>query len=834
METNYNPALIEKKWQGYWDKISLFKIDPDREDKKFYCLVMFPYPSGTLHVGHGRNYIIGDALARYKILNGYNVLSPIGWDAFGLPAENAAIKNNIHPKDWTISNIRRMKEQLIRWGIGYDWDREIATCHPGYYKWTQWIFLVLYNRGLAYKRLAPVNWCPSCATTLANEEVIGGSCERCDTPVEQKNQEQWFFKITEYAQKLLDDLSMLTEWPERVKVMQDNWIGRSVGAEIDFRVDGSDSILPCFTTRPDTIYGVTFMALAPEHPAIEKLITDSPNREEILQFINEVRREKKISREEAAAEKKGIPISRDVINPVNGNRVPLWITNYALMEYGTGAVMGVPAHDQRDFEFARKYCLPVIPVIMREGADLEASSMEAAYTEDGIQINSGHFNGLRNKEAMQKIVGHMEERKVGRHRISYKIRDWLISRQRYWGTPIPIVYCEKCGEVPVPEAELPVMLPEIGNFRPKEGRSPLAHAEAFVNTRCPGCGSPAKRETDTIAQWLCSCWYFLRYLSPRDTQKAFDKSLAGRWLPVDQYIGGIEHAVLHLLYSRFIVKVLYDEGYIPFKEPFQALFTQGMICKTSSITGRLEKMSKSKGNVVSPDELIGKYGADTLRLYTLFIGPPEKDAEWNDRAVEGAFRFLNRIWRKVIEFAPKLSGLSVELTGQAGLSKELKDLRRKTHATIRDVTRDIEGGFHFNTAISAIMELVNSIYLVKLDNEKEGLAVMKEAIETAVILLSPFAPHIAEELWTKLGHMPTIFRAGWPDYDPDVIKTDEVLIVIQINGKLKGKIDIPPDMKEEEVRSRVLALPKLKEWTKGKAIKKVIYVQGRLINIVAG
>lgn len=833
MEKEYNPKVIEKKWQRYWDEICLFRMDTDENKKKFYCLVMFPYPSGTLHVGHGRNYIIGDALARYKILKGYNLLSPIGWDAFGLPAENAAIKHNIHPRDWTISNINRMKEQLIRWGIGYDWDREIATCHPGYYKWTQWIFLVLYRKDLAYKKLAAVNWCPSCATTLANEEVVGGCCERCDTPVEQKNQEQWFFKITEYAQRLLDDLSLLTEWPERVKVMQENWIGRSAGAEIDFKIEGSGSILPCFTTRPDTIYGVTFMALAPEHPMIERLIVNSPNRDEILQFINEVRRERRITREEGEIEKKGVPLNWNVINPINGKRVPLWITNYALMEYGTGAVMGVPAHDQRDFEFAKKYGVPIIAVICPEGVSLEPSAMEAAYTEDGVQVNSGPFNGLRNREAMLKIVNYMEEEKIGRSKISYRIRDWLISRQRYWGAPIPIVYCQTCGEVPIPEDQLPVMLPEVRDFRPKEGRSPLAHVEDFVNIRCPRCGGAARRETDTIAQWLCSCWYFLRYLSPRDTERAFDKSLVNKWLPVDQYIGGIEHAVLHLLYSRFIVKVLYDAGYISFKEPFKALFTQGMICKVSSITGRLEKMSKSKGNVVSPDDLIEKYGVDTLRLYTLFIGPPEKDAEWNDRAVEGAFRFLNRIWRKVVELAPHLSGLHVERIEQDNLSKELKDLRRKIHATIRDVTKDIEEGFHFNTAISAIMELVNSIYLFKLDDDKTGLAVMKEALETAVILLSPFAPHIAEELWVTLGNKPTIFKGSWPNYDPDAIKTEEIPIVIQINGRLKGTIDVPPDLHEEEIRARALAIPKVREWIKDKDIKKVIYVQGRLINIVA-
>ncbi|MBM4085904.1 MAG: leucine--tRNA ligase, partial [Planctomycetes bacterium] len=670
---DYNFKDIEPKWQRYWEEAGSFRASDESLKPKFYCLVMFPYPSGTLHVGHGRNYIIGDVVARYKMMKGFNVLTPMGWDAFGLPAENAAIKNNAHPALWTRQNIAAMKAQIRTWGVGYDWEREVASCDPEYYKWTQWVFLKLYERGLAYKRLAPVNWCPSCNTALANEEVVDTGCERCGTVVDKRDLEQWFFKITDYAQPLLDDLSLLGEWPERVRVMQANWIGRSEGARIDFKLAHTGEPLPCFTTRPDTLWGVTFMSLAPEHPIVPALVKGTEHEQKVLDFVAKCRKQKAIDRAAEGAEKEGVFTGRHVINPVNGDKAPLWVANYALMEYGTGAVMAVPAHDQRDFEFAKKYGLAIKVVIQPPGQTLDPAMMPQAYVEDGVQVNSGPFDGQPNREALPRIIRYLEEKKMGAGTVSYRIRDWLISRQRYWGAPIPIVYCGKCGMVPVPVSDLPVRLPDQVEFKPT-GKSPLAGVPEFVNTKCPKCAGPAQRETDTIAQWLCSCWYFLRYICPKDDQRPFDRDLVDSWLPVDQYIGGIEHAVLHLLYSRFIVKVLHDAGEVGFKEPFKALFTQGMICKksywcpkcrehvhpcedaetkcpkcaTDPVRISLEKMSKSKGNVVSPEPLIDKYGADTLRLYTLFIGPPQKDAEWNDRAVVGAFRFLCRLWNTLV------------------------------------------------------------------------------------------------------------------------------------------------------------------------------------------
>ncbi len=794
-------------------------MDESSRKPKYYCLMMFPYPSAALHVGHGRNYIIGDVVARYKLMRGYNVLAPMGWDAFGLPAENAAIRENIHPAVSTREHIRKMKEQLNQWGVLYDWSRELATCKPGYYKWTQWVFLQLYEKGLAYKKLAPVNWCPSCSTTLANEEVVDGKCERCDTLVVQKDLEQWFFKITAYAERLLRDLELLKDWPERVKIMQANWIGRSEGVEIDFRLEGSDEILPCFTTRPDTVYGVTYMVLAPGHPLVERL-AQGEKKEEIRRFVEKCKKESLASRTHLEVEKEGIFTGIRVINPVNGEKVPLWIANYALMEYGTGAVMAVPAHDQRDFEFAQKYNLPVKIVIQNPEKTLTFDSLEAAYIEEGIQANSGPFDGLPNREAVEKLAGYLEEKKIGRRRVTYRLRDWLVSRQRYWGAPIPIVYCSHCGTVPVPAEDLPVSLPEKVDFQP-QGRSPLAGVPEFVDTSCPRCSRPAHRETDTIAQWLCSCWYYLRYLSPRDEEKPFDTALVNRWLPVDQYIGGVEHAILHLLYSRFITKVLHDLGQVGFQEPFRRLFTQGMIVKDGA------KMSKSKGNAVSPDKLIAKYGADTVRLYTLFIGPPEKDAEWDDRAMEGAWRFLNRVWRLIEEL--KVESLKFKVKDE---DKELStDLRRKTHQTIKKVTEDIEGKFHFNTAIAAIMELVNEISTVA-GREKSGLPVVREALETVVILFSPFVPHIAEELWEKLGHRESIFRRSWPGYDAETLQVEEMVIVAQINGKVRNRITVAAGINEEELKKEVLTNDRIKELIRDKEIKKVIIVPGKLVNVV--
>jgi len=811
---------IEERWQKYWKDNKLFSMDPDDKRDKYYCLVMFPYPSAALHVGHGRNYILGDAVARYKIMKGFNVLSPMGWDAFGLPAENAAIKSGIHPKESTLKNIETMKRQLNQWGIGYDWDREVASCLPDYYKWTQWIFLKLYEKGLAYKKKAAVNWCPSCKTVLANEQVVNEACERCDTKVEGRDLEQWFFKITDYAQRLLDDIELLSDWPDRVKTMQTNWIGRSTGVNIDFPLDGSEKTLTCYTTRVDTIFGATYMVLAAEHPAVEELIKESPDKDKISDFINQVKKEDKAQRQAADTQKHGIFTGKYVINPVNGRKIPLWIANYVLMEYGTGAVMAVPAHDQRDFEFAKKYNLDIEVVIQPSALSLQPSALEKAYEDDGIMVNSDQFDRLGNREAMEKIADWMQDENIGKRSIHFRLRDWLISRQRYWGAPIPILYCDKCGTVPVAEDRLPVLLPDTVEFKP-HGRSPLSDSDDFINTECPQCGQAAKRETDTMDTFVDSSWYYLRYLSPKDDKRPFDSELVNKWLPVDQYIGGVEHAILHLLYSRFITKVLHDADCIRFNEPFGALFTQGMIIKDGA------KMSKSKGNVVSPDQLIEKYGADTVRLYTLFIGPPEKDAEWNDRAVEGAYRFIGRLWR-LVEKALQLSAGS----SQPSANKETadsKDLERKIHQTIKKVTNDIEGDFKFNTAISAVMELVNFTY-DKFDNA--GSNVIRSATETAVLLLAPFIPHVAEELWEKLEKAPSIFTQSWPTFDEERVREEKLSLPVQINGKLRQKIEVDADISEDKLKEMVLSDEKVASWLGTKEVRKFIVVPKKLINIV--
>jgi len=833
-EQFYPFKQIEKKWQKKWAAERLFKMDPASSQPKFYCLMMFPYPSSALHVGHGRNYIIGDVVARYKIMRRFNILAPMGWDAFGLPAENAAIKSGIHPKTSTLNNIKTMKRQLNSWGVGYDWDREIASCMPDYYKWTQWIFLELYKKGLAYKKKASVNWCPSCQTVLANEQVVDGACERCSTQVELRSLEQWFFKITDYAQKLLDDLALLEDWPERVRLMQKNWIGRSEGVEIDFKIADTDIILPCFTTRVDTIYGATYMVLAVEHPLIEDLIKGAKNEKEIKKFINEVKKESLVERVSADVEKKGIFTGRYVINPVNNKKIPLWIANYILMEYGTGAVMAVPAHDQRDFDFAKKYDLSIEVVIDDPKEQLDGKNMKEAYIEEGQMVNSGKFNGIPSLDAMEKIADYMEQEKIGRRKIHYKLRDWLISRQRYWGAPIPIVYCDACGIQPVNEKDLPVLLPEKIKFKP-HGESPLKDVKDFVETKCPRCNKKARREIDTMDTFVDSSWYFLRYLSPKDDKRPFDKDIVNKWLPVDQYIGGVEHAILHLMYSRFIVKVLHDMGHVGFKEPFAKLFTQGMIVKDGA------KMSKSKGNVVSPDKLIDKYGADTVRSYTLFIGPPEKDAEWNDRGVEGAWRFLNRVWRLVEQATSDPSTLLGAGKRQgAGENPSDRSLRRRTHLTIKKVTEDMEGSFHFNTALSAIMELVNEIYKVSdrrpLDLARGRQATsdkdFKEAIESVIILLAPFVPHIAEEMWERSGNKKSVFKAEWPKHDEKAIIQEKVTMVIQINGRVRSKIEISSGATEDEVKKAVLENPVVNKWTGGKTPKKFIIVKGRLVNLV--
>ncbi len=816
---DYDFTAIESKWQKAWRDTGLFKADVKDIKNKYYCLMMFPYPSAALHVGHGRNYIIGDVVARYKKMKGANVLTPMGFDAFGLPAENAAIKGGLHPKVSTLNNIATMKKQLASWGVEYDWDREVTSCLPDYYKWTQWIFLKLYEKGLAYRKKAFVNWCPSCNTVLANEQVVNGGCERCDTQVEQKELEQWFFRITGYAQRLLDDIDKLEDWPEKVKIMQKNWIGRSEGVNIDFPVVDSDTKLTCFTTRVDTIYGCTYMVLAAEHPKVEELIAGSPDKAKIMAFINEVRNESKIERAQTETEKKGMFTGRYVMNQVNGRKIPLWIADYVLMEYGTGAVMAVPAHDQRDFLFAKKYKLPVEVVIDNPSDSLDAAKMDRAYEDDGVLVNSKEFTGLANKEAMVKIADYMEKNWIGKRAIHFKLRDWLISRQRYWGAPIPMIYCDKCGIVPVPEKDLPVPLPESTAFRPT-GESPLKHAKDFVNTACPKCKGPARREIDTMDTFVDSSWYFLRYISPKLADKPFNKTDVDNWLPVDQYIGGVEHAILHLLYSRFITKVLCDMGYVGFDEPFRRLFTQGMIIKDGA------KMSKSKGNVVSPDALIAAHGADTVRLYTLFIGPPEKDAEWSDKGVEGAYRFIKRTWNlnDILEAAPE----------SGGDAKATEELLRKMHQTIKKVTDDVDGEFHFNTAISSVMELVNQVYA---GISEKGAACydkkcLKEVIRNVTLLIAPFVPHIAEEMWQLAGEKTSVFKAGWPLYRKDMLLADTVEVPVQINGKLRATVEIPRGLSDDKVKETVLADARIKDQIAGKTVRKWVILKDKLVNLV--
>ena len=807
----YDPKRIEAKWQAWWEAHGTFRADGRRpRDKKFYCLTMFPYPSGMLHVGHGRNYIMGDVVTRYKMMRGAEVLSPMGWDAFGLPAENAAIKNQKLPATWVRENIATMKGQFRRWGVGYDWRREVNTSAPDYYKWTQWIFLVLHERGLAYRKHAPVNWCPSCQTGLANEEVVDGRCERCGAEATQKDLPQWFFRITTYAERLLEDLALLERWPETVRTMQANWIGRSEGARVEFRLEDGTA-LPIFTTRPDTLWGVTFMSLAAEHPLVAKLVKGSKREKEVLAFCERVRRQGTAARGDAEVEKEGIATGAYCVNPVNGERVPLWVANYALMEYGTGAVMAVPAHDQRDFEFAKKYGLPIRAVIQPEGKTLRAEEMTEAYVEAGVMADSGDLSGTPTPSGIPEVIAHLEKQGWGERTVHYRIRDWLISRQRYWGAPIPIVHCAKCGTVPVPVEQLPVELPDETEVEfPPRGESPLAKVKAWVETKCPKCGGEARRETDTLAQWLCSCWYFLRYTMTEEERKAsgnakpFDRAAVDYWMPVDQYIGGVEHAVLHLLYTRFICKVLYDAGHVGFREPFQALFTQGMICKQSPKTGKLEKMSKSKGNVVSPDAVIEAYGADTQRLYTLFVGPPQKDAEWQDDAVVGARRFLERVWRAVGDYQPAIAGAESYAGDGADLAPEAKAVWRKTHQTIRKVTEDIEHSWQFNTAIAAVMELANAMGAAG-ESLAEAPAVARLALEAMARLLHPFVPHVTEELWQALGHEPSILAAGWPEFDESACAEERIAVPVQVDGKVRFRVEISPGLDEASVSDLALA-----------------------------
>ncbi|MDD3653824.1 MAG: leucine--tRNA ligase [Desulfotomaculaceae bacterium] len=826
MKEKYNFQEIEKKWQANWAASNLYTV-PDFSDRpKYYCLEMFPYPSGKLHMGHVRNYSIGDVVARYKTMSGYNVLHPMGWDAFGLPAENAAIKHgNIHPADWTVDNIDNMRTQLKQLGISYNWNREVATCHPDYYRWTQWLFLQLYHQGLAYKKYAVVNWCPDCATVLANEQVKDGGCERCKTPVEKRELVQWFFKITQYAERLLEDLDLLEGWPEKVKIMQEHWIGRSEGTEIDFKINGHDETITVFTTRPDTIFGVTYMVLAPEHPLVEKLAAGTGREREVKEFVRNVQNLSEIDRTSNEVEKVGLPTGAYCINPLTGEKVPVLIGNYVLLEYGTGCVMGVAAHDQRDFEFAKKYNYPIRVVIQPPGEELDPDTMTGAYEEEGVLVNSGQFNGMTNKEAIKAITAYLEETGQGRFRVNYRLRDWLISRQRYWGAPIPIIYCDTCGTIPVPENELPVLLPREVEFKPT-GQSPLSDYPEFVNTVCPVCGQPAKRETDTMDTFMCSSWYYYRYTSPYEESGPWDKANVDYWLPVDQYIGGVEHAILHLLYSRFFTKVLYDQKLVSVQEPFSNLLTQGMVLKDGA------KMSKSKGNVISPEDIIARYGADTARLFILFAAPPERDLEWSDQGVEGSFRFLNRVWRLVASLAEDLKkapagGPNAKLVGAN------REMRRVTHSTIKKVTEDIGARFNFNTAVSAIMELVNALYQYKdIPETDRDPAVLREAIDIMLILLAPFVPHITEEIWEATGHAGSIHRQSWPVYDPQAIIDDEITIVVQTNGKVRERLLVPAGLSADELRDKVLQEPRVQQLIEGKQVIKVIPVPGKLVNIV--
>ncbi len=818
----YNFTEIEKRWKKEWKDKGVYACDLNQAKDKYYTLVMFPYPSGDfLHAGHGRNYIIGDAVYRYFKALGKNVLNPMGFDAFGLPAENAAIKKGVHPEDWTLNNIERMKGQFYDWGMGYDWDKEVVSCLPNYYRWTQWIFLKLYEKGLAYRKKAYVNWCPTDMTVLANEQVVDGRCERCDSVVEQKDLEQWFFKITDYADRLLSDIDRLDNWPDRVKTMQKNWIGRSEGAEVDFKLDGKDASIRVFTTRPDTLFGATYMVLAPEHPLILSMVKGSSKEAEVKSFVEKIKKQSAVDRTGEGAEKLGMDTGLKAVNPVNGKSIPVYMANYVLMNYGTGAIMAVPAHDTRDFEFAQKYSIPVVRVIQAPGGGADDALTEA-YTEDGTLVHSDFLNGLTVEDAKAKIHQWLDEKKVGKKAVTFRLRDWLISRQRYWGAPIPMINCEKCGWVPVPEKDLPVTLPRAVEFKPT-GESPLKSIDSFVNTKCPKCGSAAKRETDTMDTFVDSSWYFLRYVSPRNDQAAFDTKTANEWLPVDQYIGGVEHAILHLLYSRFVTKVLKDLGVINFDEPFKRLFTQGMITKGGI------KMSKSKGNSVQPDELIQKYGSDTFRLYTLFIAPPERDAEWDDRAVEGAFRFLNRVWKL---FQELLERPDFNAGGEPKAETEMdKDVRRKTHQTIQKVTQDMTGGFKFNTAISAKMELINLLYDYK-DAPGAKTPILKEAMEALVKLLGPFSPHIAEEMWSRLGGGGNLLNAGWPNHDPALLKADVVEIAVQVNGKVRTRLTIPVGLDEAAIRELARTDEKMAKLIPSEQIQKVIWVQDKLANFI--
>jgi len=865
MEKKYKAAAIEAKWQKEWETSGLFTVEKDAAKEKYYLLEMFPYPSGNIHMGHVRNYTIGDVIARYKRMQGFNVLHPMGWDAFGMPAENAAIANNTHPAAWTVQNIDTMRDQLKRIGFSYDWGRELATCTPEYYRWEQWLFLKMYARDMAYRKESYVNWCETCQTVLANEQVEAGACWRCDQPVRQKKLSQWFLRITDYAEDLLVHCDKLPGWPDKVVQMQKNWIGKSFGAEIRFQIENSpslpDSVISVFTTRPDTIYGATFMCLAPEHPLVPELARNTAQECAIRDFTERMALQDRSVKAIESYEKEGVFTGAYCINPASGKQMPIYTANFALMEYGTGAVMSVPAHDQRDFEFAQKYNLEMIPVVKPPDADIQAELMTAAYTDEGVMINSGSFNGMKNRLAIDAITAHLEKKGMGRKTVSFRLRDWGISRQRYWGAPIPMVHCPSCGIVPVREEDLPVVLPENVSLL-EGGRSPLGAFDAFLSTECPECGKEATRETDTMDTFVESSWYFERYCSPKWDQGIFEQDVVDYWMPVDQYIGGVEHAILHLLYSRYFTRVLHHFGLVKYKEPFTRLLTQGMVCKETAacpqhgflhpndirtdgeqrfcnrcdapvIVGRTEKMSKSKKNVIDPNILLDKYGADTTRLFCLFAAPPERSLEWSDQGVDGSYRFLKRVWRLTYTCLDLIKNSRPYDDTPDDLEGDLKKLYQKTHYTIKKVTTDIEERYHFNTAISAVMELVNTMYALEPDFKTASTgAVWRLAIESAILLLAPITPHFAEELWVELGCRGSVLLQPWPSFREDALVKETLLIVVQVNGKLRSRFNIAADADKKSIRETALADERIQKFIKGKTIKKVIVVKNKLVNIV--
>jgi leucyl-tRNA synthetase len=849
---DYRPQEIEAKWQRQWAAARAFEVTPEASRPKFYCLEMFAYPSGHAHVGHVRNYMLGDIMARTMRMRGFNVLHPFGWDAFGLPAENAAIQNNVHPEKWTLDNIAHMKRQLQRLGISYAWEREIATCLPEYYRWNQWLFTRMFQRGLAYRRRSNVNWCASCQTVLANEQVVDGGCWRCGTPVTLRELEQWFLRITAYADELVDALDGLNQWPEKVVTMQRNWIGRSTGARVRFPIlpaEATDAIgsivrdltegLEVFTTRIDTIYGATFVMLAPEHPLVERFAAESSDPARFTAEIARFRAQDRTARMTGELDKEGFDTGRHVVNPFTKHRVPVWVANFVLGEYGTGAVMAVPGHDQRDFEFARRYGLPIAIVVQPDGASLSAETLEAAFEGDGTVVNSGRYDGLRASEANRRMTADAERQGIGIAAVQYRLKDWGISRQRYWGTPIPIVHCDTCGLVPVPDADLPVRLPTIVEFTGR-GDSPLAHVPEFVNVACPSCGRPARRETDTMDTFVDSSWYFYRFCDAKNDRVPFDPATVAYWGPVDFYSGGVEHAILHLIYSRFFSRVFRDLGLVTIDEPFTRLLTQGMVLRHGAV------MSKSKGNVVDPDDMIRTHGADALRLYVMFVAPPEKEVEWTDSGLDGAARFLARVWRLVEHLRPAVA--TARTVDPATLDDAERAVRRRTHVTIKRVTGDIDPRMHLNTAVSALMELVNELYAfceargirpIGRDDEPppaiaraETAAVLRESIEALILLLSPFTPHLSEELWERIGHTRGIVATGWPAYDEEAAREEQIEIPVQVNGKVRARVTLPAAATEDDMKAAALAAPNVQSHLDGGEVMKVVVANRRLVNIV--